>query len=397
MKKYKVDGKSIKAKDMVDAVKKVKDAYSYEDFRNDLDKMGLKEHSSTLFAEGKRGKNNLQRVKEISGGWWKNVDVDKVYELVRKVKDSKSCKDGKELVGKKVKIVGNHNRAGKIGKVQNYDGTYYFIGFDNGNTAYVKEENIQVLDSCKDSLNVGDLVWNKMENYTGKIVKKNGNICSVEITACKPTADYSKGDIITEREYSLTKAKDSCKDSKYKIEFNGKTYTVKAKTMADAVKKVKDMMMTLVFNDLDKAKKFQEKYGGNIYREDGKWKIEVDSKKYLEWKFFDSKSCKDDSLTEANIYEALEQVYKSSELGTLSVGNIMTTVNRVTGKTPDRKLAEKVYNNIQNSIYDSKSCKDFPTFAKAKREVSTRYNFTYPFERFNSLVKLVKSKPTYET
>lgn len=62
---------------------------------------------------------------------------------------------------------------------------------------------------------------------------------------------------------------------------------------------------------------------------------------------------RDAALTENDIYEALEQVYKGSELGTLSVANIMTTVNRVTGRTPERKLAEKVYNDIQNSVYDS--------------------------------------------
>lgn len=57
-------------------------------------------------------------------------------------------------------------------------------------------------------------------------------------------------------------------------------------------------------------------------------------------------------ITKDDIYDALERVYKGSELGTLSVSNIMTTVMRVTGETPSRRLAEEVYKEIQNSILD---------------------------------------------
>jgi len=76
-----------------DAVKKVrdsllKDGYSYEDFEKDLEKMGIKGHTSTLFAEAKRGLPNLKRIKELSGGWWKDVDAERIYKLAMNVRDS---------------------------------------------------------------------------------------------------------------------------------------------------------------------------------------------------------------------------------------------------------------------------------------------------------------------
>lgn len=66
----------------------VKDSYSYEDFEKDLEKMGIYNHTSTLYSEAKRGLNNLKRMKEISGGWWNEVDVEKVYQLANQVTDS---------------------------------------------------------------------------------------------------------------------------------------------------------------------------------------------------------------------------------------------------------------------------------------------------------------------
>lgn len=53
--------------------------------------------------------------------------------------------------------------------------------------------------------------------------------------------------------------------------------------------------------------------------------------------------------------------------------------------------------NLTTSEFLDSKCKDFPVFAKARNEVSTRYNFTYPFERFKTLAKLVKSNPSKET
>lgn len=92
-----------------DAVKKVrdsllKDGYSYEDFEKDLEKMGIKGHTSTLFAEAKRGLPNLKRVKELSGGWWKDVDAERIYKLAMNVRDSELSTNNYEkefgLVGK---------------------------------------------------------------------------------------------------------------------------------------------------------------------------------------------------------------------------------------------------------------------------------------------------------
>jgi len=66
-----------------------------------------------------------------------------------KIEDS-SCKDD-NMIGKKVKIIGNHERAGKEGVISDYKDEYYHILFNNGNSAYVKKENIQMLDSIKDA------------------------------------------------------------------------------------------------------------------------------------------------------------------------------------------------------------------------------------------------------
>lgn len=67
--------------------KEKSEEYTYEDFERDLNHLGIKEHTSTLFKEASRGLNNLKRVQKISGGWWNDVDVEQVYKLYEKVKE----------------------------------------------------------------------------------------------------------------------------------------------------------------------------------------------------------------------------------------------------------------------------------------------------------------------
>lgn len=54
--------------------------------------------------------------------------------------------DNKIKVGDIVKIVGRHNKSGKIGKVANIDDKYYNIIFNNGNSAYATINNLELLD-----------------------------------------------------------------------------------------------------------------------------------------------------------------------------------------------------------------------------------------------------------
>ena len=53
--------------------------------------------------------------------------------------------DNKIKVGDIVKIVGRHNKSGKIGKVANIDDKYYNIIFNNGNSAYATIDNLELL------------------------------------------------------------------------------------------------------------------------------------------------------------------------------------------------------------------------------------------------------------
>ena len=54
--------------------------------------------------------------------------------------------DNKIKVGDIVKIVGRHDKSGKIGKVANIDDKYYNIIFNNGNSAYATINNLELLD-----------------------------------------------------------------------------------------------------------------------------------------------------------------------------------------------------------------------------------------------------------
>lgn len=84
------------------STKKEKKIYSYNDLEKDLESKGIKGHTSTLYKEAKRGLGNLKRVKEISGGWWKNINPEEIYELVQKVNDEEI---------EKIEIDGDYERA----------------------------------------------------------------------------------------------------------------------------------------------------------------------------------------------------------------------------------------------------------------------------------------------
>lgn len=60
--------------------------------------------------------------------------------------ESLNNSNNKIKVGDIVKIVGRHNKSGKIGKVANIDDKYYNIIFNNGNSAYATINNLELLD-----------------------------------------------------------------------------------------------------------------------------------------------------------------------------------------------------------------------------------------------------------
>ena len=85
------------------SIKLIKDSKSitYSEYLKHIKNMGLDNHSSTLFKEARRGLDNLKRMKQISGGWWNEVDVDKIYSLVKSVdlnlSDSKGFMDSRSV------------------------------------------------------------------------------------------------------------------------------------------------------------------------------------------------------------------------------------------------------------------------------------------------------------
>lgn len=93
----------------------------------------------------------------------------------------------------------------------------------------------RIVDSVKDNkYEIGQLVHNKLENYTGRVVKKVNDFYYIRVTASKPESDYQPGDMVVEKEYNL---KDSIKDDYFtslpdkvkKSEFNDLYYKIREK------------------------------------------------------------------------------------------------------------------------------------------------------------------------
>ena len=78
--------------------KSVKDSIkddSYTSVEEYLKKLHLESHTNTIYKEAKRGFKNLQKVKEISGGWWNKLDNEDL-ESLHKLATQDSIKDAEE-------------------------------------------------------------------------------------------------------------------------------------------------------------------------------------------------------------------------------------------------------------------------------------------------------------